>query len=75
VTFKYNPEWGRDSHQVIGFTPPSSATLEYAERVVRFGTGIILTSQGIPFLHAGDEFLRTKTNNADQSNPSSMGLG
>jgi pullulanase len=75
VTFKYNPDWGRDSHQVIGFTAPSSATLEYAERVVRFGTGIILTSQGIPFLHAGDEFLRTKTNNADQSNPSAWAWG
>lgn len=33
---------------------------DYAQRIVRFGHGIILASQGIPFLHAGDEFLRTK---------------
>lgn len=32
----------------------------YAGRVDKFGMGIILTSQGIPFIHAGDEFLRSK---------------
>ena len=29
--------------------------------VAQFGLGILLVSQGIPFIHAGDEFLRTKT--------------
>ena len=29
-------------------------------RSVTLGTGLTLTSQGVPFLHAGDEFLRTK---------------
>ena len=29
-------------------------------RAATLGTGLVLTSQGVPFLHAGDEFLRTK---------------
>ncbi|MBP5707031.1 MAG: hypothetical protein J6W76_07070, partial [Spirochaetales bacterium] len=32
----------------------------YADAIVKFGHGILLTAQGIPFIHAGDEFLRTK---------------
>ena len=32
----------------------------YADAIVKFGHGILLSSQGIPFMHAGDEFLRTK---------------
>ena len=35
-------------------------TGDYAQRIVRFGHGILMVSQGIPFIHAGDEFLRTK---------------
>jgi|YNPMSStandDraft_1061717.scaffolds.fasta_scaffold00759_11 pullulanase len=31
-----------------------------ATNIDKFGIGIILTSQGIAFLHAGDEFLRSK---------------
>lgn len=38
---------------------------EYGRRIVRFGTAMILTSQGIPFLHAGDEMLRTKVVNGN----------
>ncbi|OQY48439.1 MAG: hypothetical protein B6242_02330 [Anaerolineaceae bacterium 4572_78] len=38
---------------------------DYGKRVVRFGEGIVLTSQGIPFIHAGDEMLRTKVYNGD----------
>ncbi len=38
---------------------------EYGKRVLRFGMGIILTSQGIPFIHAGDEMLRTKMYDAE----------
>jgi pullulanase len=41
----------------IDFNP---AKLGYADRVDRFGMGIVLTSQGIPFIHAGDEMRRTK---------------
>lgn len=40
----------------------------YLERVQEFGTGIMLTSQGIPFLSEGDEFLRTKGGNANSYN-------
>ena len=39
----------------------------YAGRTAKFGMGIILTSQGIPFIHAGDEMLRTKVYNGDWS--------
>ncbi|WP_051326722.1 PKD domain-containing protein [Aliagarivorans taiwanensis] len=61
------------SHQVMGFTPPSN--LSYAKRIVDFATGMVLTSQGIPFLHAGDEFLRTKTENGNISNASAWRHG
>jgi type I pullulanase len=37
----------------------------FGKRVVKFGMGMILTSQGIPFIHAGDEMLRTKVHNGD----------
>lgn len=40
---------------------------EYAQRIVKFGHGILLVSQGIPFIHAGDEFLRTKEKGAGSS--------
>jgi pullulanase len=39
----------------------------YAGRIDRFGMGIVLTSQGIPFIHAGDEFLRSKAPNGIQT--------
>jgi len=32
----------------------------YAVRAQLLAAGIVLTSQGVPFLHSGDEFLRTK---------------
>lgn len=31
----------------------------------KFAAGIVLTAQGVPFLHAGDEFLRSKNLNAN----------
>jgi len=37
----------------------------YGKRVASFGMGMVLTSQGIPFIHAGDEMLRTKVYNSD----------
>jgi len=33
---------------------------ETVERMARLAFGIILTSQGVPFIHAGDEMLRSK---------------
>ncbi len=36
------------------------ATEAEKEKMGRLALGIVLTSQGIPFLHAGSEFLRTK---------------
>jgi type I pullulanase len=46
-----------------GFEPGSSlsvADYEKCQRAHKLALGIILTSQGIVFIHAGDEFLRTK---------------
>jgi len=42
------------------------------ENMDKLAAGIVLTSQGIPFLHAGDEFLRSKnlnSNSYDDNNP------
>jgi pullulanase len=39
----------------------------YAERVNKFGMAMVMTSQGIPFMHGGDEMLRTKVYNGDWS--------
>jgi len=61
------------SHQVLRLTPPSN--LDYPKRVARFGMGMVLTSQGIPFIHAGDEFLRTKTNNKEMNNYNAWNYG
>ena len=35
------------------------------ERMVRLALGIVLTSQGVPFLHAGSEMMRTKGGHHD----------
>lgn len=40
---------------------------DYAKRIVKFGHGILFVSQGIPFMHAGDEMLRTKEKGAGSS--------
>lgn len=61
------------SHQVLSLTPP--ANLGYAKRIANFGMGIVFTSQGIPFVHAGDEFLRTKTSNEQISVASAWNYG
>jgi pullulanase len=39
----------------------------YAMRINKFGTAMVLTSQGLPFIHAGDEFRRTKEISGDWS--------
>ncbi len=61
------------SHQVVSLTPP--ADLGYPKRVVNFGMGQIFTSQGIAFVHAGDEFLRTKTRDEQMQDPSAWNYG
>jgi pullulanase len=33
---------------------------DYKKRIAAFANGIVLVSQGIPFLHSGEEFARTK---------------
>jgi pullulanase len=40
----------------------------YLKRIQEFGNGILLTSQGIPFLSEGDEFLRSKEGNSNSFN-------
>lgn len=40
-----------------------STATETDRNMARFGMGVFLVSQGIPFIHGGDEILRTKTNN------------
>lgn len=40
----------------------------YLTRIQEFGTGIILTSQGIPFLSEGDEFLCNKDGDSNSFN-------
>lgn len=45
----------------INYTLPAASS-DYKKSINKFGMGIILTAQGIPFIHSGDEFLRTKTN-------------
>ncbi|KDM93348.1 alpha-amylase family glycosyl hydrolase [Photobacterium galatheae] len=61
------------AHQILSLTPP--VNLDYAKRVVNFGMGMVLTSQGISFVHAGDEFLRTKTDNEHMTVPSAWNFG
>ena len=43
-----------------------SGNTGYLTRIQEFGTGIILTSQGIPFISEGDEFLRDKDSLTDR---------
>jgi len=52
-----NVQFRNDPHHHINRDDPLSSN---AVRSALLATGIVLTSQGVPFLHAGDEFLRTK---------------
>lgn len=40
--------------------PLKDETRENKESMARLANALVLTSQGVPFLHAGEEFLRTK---------------
>ena len=44
------------------------ATGEYASRLQAYGNGLMLVSQGIPFIHSGEEFARTKNMNENSYN-------
>jgi pullulanase len=52
-----NEAFRRDPHHMIDRSDVLRAN---AARSMMFGTGVILTSQGVPFIHAGDSFLRSK---------------
>jgi pullulanase len=52
-----NDAFRRDPHHTINRDDIMDNNLV---RSVVFGTGIVLTSQGIPFIHAADSFLRSK---------------
>jgi type I pullulanase len=41
---------------------------EYKKRIQMYANGVILTSQGIPFLHGGEELARTKYRNHNSYN-------
>lgn len=49
----------------ITYSGVSGGATGRAGQIDRFATGIVLTSQGVPFLTEGDEFLRTKVVNGD----------
>jgi len=52
-----NIQFRNDPHHHIDRNDPLSSN---AVRSMLLATGIVLTSRGVPFLHAGDEFLRSK---------------
>ncbi|MCL2499308.1 MAG: alpha-amylase family glycosyl hydrolase [Defluviitaleaceae bacterium] len=52
-----NETFRHDPHHMIDRDDPLQANVA---RSMTFGTGVILTSQGIPFIHAADSFLRSK---------------
>ncbi|WP_323845458.1 pullulanase-type alpha-1,6-glucosidase [Microbulbifer magnicolonia] len=46
----------------------STASLEERVRMQAFGNSLVLFAQGIPFIHAGQEFLRSKSMDRDSYN-------
>lgn len=50
----------RDKILVWADTSGNSNNNGYLRRIQQFANGIVLTSQGIPFIYGGDEFMRTK---------------
>jgi pullulanase len=52
--------------KLLTSAPDAPATLR--ANMDKLAAGIVLTSQGIPFIHAGDEFLRSKNLNANSYN-------
>ncbi len=52
--------WDKLDHRWNPTNPPPGHSQATLERMARFGLSMVMTAQGIPFLHAGSEFLRTK---------------
>ncbi|OHD07690.1 MAG: hypothetical protein A2086_01625 [Spirochaetes bacterium GWD1_27_9] len=67
--FAYDPEQSinyisaHDNYCLWDKIKHSGEDNDYGKQVLKFGMGMILTSQGIPFIHGGDEILRTKVAN------------
>lgn len=77
--------WANEPYQTVTYTSAhdnltlydklqktnKSATKEELIQINKMASAIILTSQGIPFIHAGDEFARTKVNEDGSLNENS----
>ena len=50
----------RDKILVWADTSGNSNNNGYLRRIQQFANGVVLTSQGVPFIYGGDEFMRTK---------------
>jgi len=60
-----NEAFRHDPHHTINREDIMGSNLV---RSVAFGTGVILTSQGVPFIHAADSFLRSKRGHVNTFN-------
>ncbi|MGM0508143.1 MAG: alpha-amylase family glycosyl hydrolase [Fusobacteriota bacterium] len=67
--------WDKIIYTLSDGSPNAGVDTAYAERIGRFGMGMIFTSQGIPFLHGGEEILRSKTHNGDWTDPANWVYG
>jgi pullulanase len=73
----WNPAFAYDPEQTINYVSvhdnlnlwdkikKCGQDSDYGKRIDRFATGMALSSQGIPLICSGDEFLRTKVYNGD----------
>ncbi|RBP47061.1 pullulanase-type alpha-1,6-glucosidase [Arenicella xantha] len=52
----------------IQLKAPASATIADRARMQNFSTSLVMLGQGIPFIHAGQEFLRSKSMDRDSYN-------
>jgi pullulanase len=52
--------WDKLDHRWNPTTPPPHYGQDELIRMDRFGASMVLTAQGIPFIHGGCDFLRTK---------------
>ncbi len=71
--FAYDPEQSinylsaHDNFDLWDKIKYSGEDNEYGRRINKFAMGMIFTSQGIPFIHSGEEFLRSKVVDGDWS--------
>lgn len=59
---------GETLYDISQFKHPSGTTTEERARAQVVALGTVLTGQGVPFLHAGDELLRSKSLDRDSYN-------